>query len=81
MSSWNYRVIKKATVFHGEPYFEIHEVYYAEDNNEIAYWSSDPMTPFGETAEELATDLKHMAEAFNKPILELVNDLLKEVEE
>lgn len=78
MSNWNYRVVRKPG-FANEPYYEIHEVYYNEDGT-IKYWSSDPMTPFGETPEELELDVTRMLKAFIRPLLKLVDDLLKEVE-
>lgn len=81
--SLNYRVIRKETSWGGDPYphYEIHEVYYNEDGT-FQSWTSDWLAPYGETLDELRSDLLRMLEASEKPVLEISNDsrLLKEVE-
>ena len=55
--SWNYRVIrhdKEEKIF-----YQIHEVYY-DDNNKIETFTENAVHPFGESIEELITDLDHM---------------------
>lgn len=61
--TWNYRVLRAET---GE--LGIHEVYY--DDDQVASWSADPMPITGETVEELATELGHMAFALQQRILD-----------
>ena len=55
--NWNYRVIKYDDA--DEVFFQIHEVYYNEDN-EIEAYTEEPMVPFGETQEELIAELEMM---------------------
>lgn len=54
---WNYRVVKYDRT--DEVYFQIHEVYYNE-KNEIEAYTENPVNPFGNTKEELISDLKIM---------------------
>lgn len=67
MSHWNYRILRK--VYEGEEHFSLHEVYYDDDSNPNAC-SIDPVSPFGETPEELKKDLELMIRAFDKPIMD-----------
>jgi hypothetical protein len=64
--SWNYRVLKTEDQ-HGT-HFGIHEVYYDESGRPRMY-SESPMSPYGETLEELADDLKRFSSAFTRPVL------------
>jgi len=71
--SWNYRVIKKES---GD--YEIHEVYYKNKCNKknkckckIEAISTNPMSAYGETPQELSDDLQAMAEAFERPVLKM----------
>lgn len=50
--------------------YVIHEAYYNK-RGQIWGWSTDPMHPQGETLQELKNDLKHIALAFKKPILNM----------
>ena len=76
--SWNYRIIKKYYTIH-EEYYTIHEVYYDENDN-IMFWSEDSIDPHGLSIDELKYDLDLMYKAFDKPVLYIENDKLKEVE-
>lgn len=75
-SHWNYRVVRKLNQEHDvegtlldEVYeFTIHEVYYNHEGTPRA-WSTEPDTPYGESVEELADDLRRMQEAFTRPVL------------
>ena len=67
MSYWNYRVVRK--VSEGDSYFEVHEVYYTDDDR-IEGWSVEPMSPSGNTFEELGKDLAYMTQALERPLLE-----------
>lgn len=71
MSHWNYRVIKKhfESPYEKEFRYGIHEAYY-DDEGRIISISVEPMDPHGDTPEELAEDMKYMALALEKPILD-----------
>ena len=77
--SWNYRIIKKTTNDE-EDYYKIHEVYYDENDN-IMFWSEDSVDPHGLNLDELKYDLDLMYKAFDKPVLYIENDKLKEVDD
>lgn len=66
MTTWNYRAVK--TEHTDGPTFCIHEVYY-NDDGDITAWSVDPISPMGETASELASDIRDMLKAFAHPTL------------
>lgn len=70
--SWNYRVVRKRT-YHGKSLdesvqFAIHETYYDKDGTPSMI-TTDYMSPYGETLEELKNDLSYMVAALNKPVL------------
>ncbi|MFA6049582.1 MAG: hypothetical protein WC761_00025 [Candidatus Paceibacterota bacterium] len=68
--TWNYRVlIKHLPAPDNTVWYAIHEVYYNEAG-EPTMCSSEAMEPCGETLEELAADLKRMAGALEKPVLD-----------
>ena len=60
--TWNYRVIEDKEIF------RIHEVYY-NNTGAITAISEDPITPEGETMEELKGDLEYYFQALKKPVL------------
>lgn len=59
---WNYRVIES------EDIFRIHEVYYNEKGG-ITAFSENPITPLGETLDELRGDLEYYLQALDRPVL------------
>ena len=67
--SWNYRVVKKR---HGpdetDVGYAIHEVYYDSDGNPTSCTVRE-MEPWGETLEELESDMKMFTVALQKPVL------------
>jgi len=71
-SYWNYRVFRRVlqtdTGRHVE--FILIEVYY-NGKNSIESWShpDDPMIPYGESLNELRSDLNYFQAALNKPVL------------
>jgi len=69
MSSWNYRVIRKPTPDTDSVVHQIHEVYYREDGA-IEGWTAEPVTPLGESVEELREDIRYFLQAFRRPVLE-----------
>tara|TARA_Y100000004_G_scaffold43366_1_gene47469 strand:+ start:3297 stop:3530 length:234 start_codon:yes stop_codon:yes gene_type:complete len=60
---WNYRILKQGDSF------QIHEVYYDSDTDKVLGCTEQGMKPFGETIEEVREDLKMMAAAFEKEVL------------
>jgi len=68
MSYWNYRIIKKEFPEHNKNAYQIHEVYYGDDGK-IEGWTEDPISPYGDTPEELREDIRYQLNAFRKPIL------------
>ena len=74
--TWNYRVISHPALGlprdKAERIFRIHEVF--SDETGIIGYSAEGIEPYGETKEELNTDLSRMAQAFEKPVLN-VEDL------
>ncbi|MBI5103130.1 MAG: hypothetical protein HZB33_15045 [Nitrospirae bacterium] len=63
-SYWNYRVIENEEVF------RIHEVYY-NSKGEITGFSENPITPLGETLDELRGDLEYYIQALGRPVLKI----------
>lgn len=59
---WNYRVIESEDVFC------IHEVY-CNSKEEITAFSKNPITPLGDTLDELRGDLKYYLQALDRPVL------------
>lgn len=59
---WNYRVIESEEVF------RIHEVYYNQ-KGEITAFSENPITPLGDTLDELRGDLEYYMQALDRPVL------------
>ncbi len=81
MSGWNYRVCTKfwkndnpktKHITGGERSFEIHEVYYDDDDKPGSY-TERSVNAGGETLEELKKVHKMMEDAFEKPVLDLDN--------
>ncbi|MBQ0758040.1 MAG: hypothetical protein KBT72_00185 [Zhongshania sp.] len=80
--SWNYRVLQHLD-HDGDPYYEIHEVYYSKDGA-IEGWTANSVGPAGSDPQELEKDIKLLKVALTRPILKAVVDgereLLVEVE-
>jgi len=71
MTHWNYRVVRASEDSKpGEDYYAIYEVYY-NDKQEVVAWTENEVAPMGITPDELAADLRHMAEALVMPILDI----------
>ncbi len=68
MSHWNHRVMHKLES-DGSHSYTIHEVYYDVDGA-VTGWTENGIAPYGETLEELRSDLKRMVKALSKPVLE-----------
>ena len=68
--SWRYRVFRSD--LEGEVSYSIHEVYTMDDG---ISWTTDEMSPRGETLKGLADDLERMRRALSEPVLaEVLND-------
>ncbi len=74
---WNYRIIERLQ--QGTTTYGIHEVYY-DNNNQITNWS-EPMDAYGESLEELKSDLEAQLKAFDKPVLFETRDESKKLVE
>ncbi len=61
---WNYRVIANEEI---NPYYTIHEVYYY-DGQPITL-TENRIAAFGESVEELRSDMQLMIKALDKPVL------------
>lgn len=66
MSVWNYRVL--AFEQNGETYFQVHEVYYDENDKPNGY-TQNPISVGSETIEGINWTLNEMLECLSKPIL------------
>lgn len=64
MTSWNYRVLR-----YSDGSLGIHEVYY-DEGGKPSMCTVDGVSGAGEDIDELRRDLKLMAKALEKPILE-----------
>ena len=68
---WDYRVVKRTNAStDGDSYtgFGIHEVYY-DAEGVPTMCTEDTVEPWGETLEELESDMKRYFEALQKPVL------------
>jgi hypothetical protein len=63
ISYWNYRLMLAEN---GE--WHLREVYYDADDNVVG-WTANPAAPWGETADEIASVMRLMLEAFDRPPL------------
>jgi len=68
MGYWNHRAVKKIDYF-GEPYYEIHEVYYNDDHT-IYAMTVNPISLYGESLEDLKVTLERMMRCIENPILD-----------
>jgi hypothetical protein len=69
--SWNYRVVRRVYQVDGREEFQygIHEVYYDDDHVPTSC-TVDPVSPHGDTEDELAQDMRYFASALEKPVLD-----------
>jgi hypothetical protein len=69
--SWNYRVVRKvlSDAGHTTIQYGIHEVYYDDDHVPTSC-TVNPVTPYGESEEELAQDVRRYTSALEKPVLD-----------
>jgi hypothetical protein len=67
MGHWNHRVVRQ--IRDGETFYGIHEVFYGLPDESDAGWTEDPISPVGETVEELRETLERMMRALDKPVI------------
>lgn len=67
--AWNYRVIRHIAPQDGSAYYAIHEVYYNE-KGEPYMVSHESVKPFGETFDELKSDVGMIHAALRNPPLD-----------
>lgn len=77
---FNYRMIEKEDKWTGlegeelvEYFYEIHEVYY-DDNDNIVAWTENPIHLYFNNNEDVKTEIKHIKDAANKKLLKLIKD-------
>ena len=70
--SWNHRVVRTKDLPNEGYSYGIHEVYYDEGGS-VAGLTMNATTPYGETLQEMATELERFSKALEKPVLELVD--------
>ena len=75
--SWNYRVLQHLD-HDGDPYYEIHEVYYSKDGA-IEGWTANSVGPAGSAPQELEKDIELLKVALTRPILKAVVDGEREI--
>lgn len=63
--TWNYRIVSEKAP-EGE-FYQLYEIYY--DDGKIVGMLEKPSNPYGDTVDELQETMKHMLEAFKKPVL------------
>ena len=92
-SYWNYRWLKTVLECdeydddgnqtgnkYNEVYYQLHEVYY--DNNEVPFmWSENPITFYADNQEDMLQLFARAVEASKKPVLQIVNEKLVELNE
>ena len=82
MGTWNYRVIKQTGIIADRTWihYYIKEVYYNKKGR-INEWTEKFAYPGGQTPEEAMKDIELMKEAFNRPVLEEIDNKLVEVKD
>lgn len=66
MGKWNHRIM--VSEHEGEPYFQIHEVYYNEKGVPVSH-TKEPIGVCGDSIEEILWVLEKMGECTKKPVL------------
>lgn len=64
--NWNYRLIDLSHENGGEPWVELHEVFYEDDGSLMGY---TPVSAGGEDAQDLRQSLRWMMDALDHPVL------------
>jgi hypothetical protein len=77
--SWNYRIIR-SVVEADEVTYALHECYYGNNGDAIPTWTSEPANVLAETRAGLLWVLSVMTEALARPVFEVKDGKLVEVE-
>lgn len=77
--TWNYRVMRRAVFTHRKKHepsavhvdilYAIHEVYH-DERGKVNGWTTEACHPHGETLTELRSDMRYMAQALKRPVLD-----------
>lgn len=72
---WNHRVMRHSPSDTGEPYYQIHEVFYYDEDDgrkvgRVSGWTENGIAPLGLTRKELKKELKRMLDSLDKPVLD-----------
>lgn len=67
---WNYRLIDMSHNNAGEPWLELHEVFYEDDGSLMGY---TPVSTGGESVESLKQTLEWMMQATKEPVLRVTD--------
>jgi len=78
MSYWNHRVL--ATQYKDEVFFNVHEVYYNDDNTPNRY-TKDPISIGSESIKGIKWQINRIKECLKKPILWAGDKFPKECKE
>ena len=65
---WNYRVVRTKEKEYDS--YQLYEVYY-DDDGKIEGMTENAMQPYGESVEELESDLVFMMQALKQPVLDM----------
>jgi len=65
---WNHRVVKRQAKTTDDVWYEIHEVYY--ENDEVEGMTENAISPAGTTLSELKEEIKRMLRCLEKPVLD-----------
>ena len=67
---WNYRLIDMSHNNAGEPWLELHEVFYEDDGSLMGY---SPVSTSSESVESLKQTLEWMMQATKEPVLRVTD--------
>jgi len=65
---WDYRVMQYKPVHKDDPKYGIHEVHYGSDGTCVG--ATQDCLVVGDNYDEMRTELRHMEDSMNKPILD-----------
>ncbi len=68
MCMWNYRITFRPSDL--EQGYGIREVFYNDEGEPVSY-TTKPIEPFGETKDELISDLAYMIQAISQDVVDL----------
>ena len=72
--TWNYRVVAERGPFDEADWYSVREVYYGDDGAVQGVTGADEVGAGGSSVAELREDLRHYAEALERPVLRWPDD-------